>query len=109
MNLLRGDIWYADLEPTTGSEIGKKRPCVILSSNVVNRKRRTVVVVPLSTAPIAIPPITVPVISGGRNAVAVIDQIRAIAKERIGNRVGFMSPEDMDMVEAAVRRVLALA
>jgi len=109
MNLLRGDIWYADLEPTTGSEIGKKRPCVIFSSNIVNRTRRTVVVVPLSTSPKSIPPISIPVISGGRDAVAVIDQIRAIAKERIGNRIGFMSAEDMAMIEKAVRRVLGMA
>jgi len=31
MNLLRGEIWWVDLNPTRGSEINKKRPCVILS------------------------------------------------------------------------------
>ena len=72
MNLLRGEVWWVDLNPTKGSEINKKRPCVILSADILNQRRRTVVVVPLSTAPTVRPPVTVAVSSGGRPAVAVI-------------------------------------
>ena len=106
MKLRRGDIWYVDLDPTRGGEINKKRPCVILTANALNDSRKTVVVIPLSTSPVARPPLTVPVISAGRPAVAVIDQITAKTKERFGNRIGSLSPDDMDVIEQAIRRVL---
>ncbi|WP_332308286.1 type II toxin-antitoxin system PemK/MazF family toxin, partial [Desulfonatronovibrio magnus] len=48
--IMRGDVWWVSLDPTQGSEIKKTRPCVVLSHNTINKLRRTVVVVPLSTA-----------------------------------------------------------
>ena len=44
----RGDIWWIALDPTLGSEIRKTRPCVVISVKVLNERRRTVIVVPLS-------------------------------------------------------------
>ena len=108
MNLVRGDVWWVDLEPTRGSEINKRRPCVVLSVDPLNQRRRTVVVVPLSTSPVAHPPLTVAVNAGGRSAVAVLDQIRATAKERFANRMGALSPAEMDEVEESLREVLGL-
>jgi mRNA interferase MazF len=60
------------------SQISMTRPCLIISSNVINERRRTVVVVPLSTSPQASPPLMVPVLCAGRSVVAVIDQVRAV-------------------------------
>ena len=51
MKIERGDIWWMNLDPTIGAEIKKKRPCVILSANEINRIRATPVVVPLSSSP----------------------------------------------------------
>jgi mRNA interferase MazF len=81
--MTRGDVWWVALDPGQGSEIKKTRPCVVLTHNTLNQLRKTVVVVPLSTAAKPHPPITVPVICQGRAAVAVIDQIRAVAKHRL--------------------------
>jgi mRNA interferase MazF len=104
----RGELWWVRLDPTLGSEIKKTRPCVVLSSTVLNERRHTVVVVPLSTsAPIA-PPLTVQVDCAGRSVVAVIDQIRAVAKERLDRRIGDLSPQDLGAVEDGLRRVLEL-
>ncbi len=108
MNLRRGDVWWVDLDPTRGGEIDKKRPCVIVSSDVLNLHRKTVVVVPLSTSAVVRPPITVAVISGGRHAVAVTDQITAKTKERFGNRIGSLSEAEMHDIEDALREVLGL-
>ena len=58
---LRGEVWWVSLDPTQGSEIKKTRPCLVLSSSVLNRLRQTVVVVPYSTDAGSHPPITVPV------------------------------------------------
>ncbi|MGZ3578481.1 MAG: type II toxin-antitoxin system PemK/MazF family toxin, partial [Syntrophales bacterium] len=42
----RGDIYWVNLDPTVGSEIRKKRPCVLIGATPINEARRTVVVVP---------------------------------------------------------------
>lgn len=104
----RGEVWWVRLDPTLGSEIAKTRPCVILSGNVFNRLRRTVVVIPLSTSPQASIPLLVSVQCDGRNVVAVTDQIRAIAKQRLDKRLGELSTKDLEAVEQGVREVLEL-
>ena len=104
----RGEVWWVRLDPTLGSEIAKTRPCVIVSGNVFNRLRRTVMVIPLSTSPQPGTPLLVPVRCDGREVVAVTDQIRAIAKQRLDKRVGDLSAEDFEAVEQGVREVLEL-
>jgi mRNA interferase MazF len=109
MNLLRGEIWWVDLNPTRGSESNKKRPCVVLSVDVINQRRKTVVVVPLSTASTVRPPLTVAVACAGRPAVAVMDQIRATAKERFGNRIGTATAAEMEALEQSLREILSIS
>jgi mRNA interferase MazF len=104
----RGQIWWVNLDPTRGREIRKQRPCVVVSSNVVNRLRSTPVVVPLSTSATAAPPLVVSVPSAGKDSVGVIDQIRAVDKGRFVNTTGSVSEEDLARLEEAIREVLAL-
>jgi mRNA interferase MazF len=104
----RGEIWWANLDPTVGSEIQKTRPCVVISNSVVNQHRRTVVIVPLSSSPRAAPPVLVSVTCSGRPAVAVIDQVRAIARERLVERIELLSAEHLGAIEDALREILEL-
>lgn len=104
----RGEIWWVCLDPTRGSEIRKTRPCVVVSADEVNRQRRTPVVVPLSAAPGAAPPVVVSVPSAGRDSVAVVDQVRAVDKTRFVRTSGSLSREEMGAIESALRRVLGL-
>jgi mRNA interferase MazF len=104
----RGEVWWARLDPTLGSEIAKTRPCIIVSGNIFNRLRRTVVVIPLSTSPQPGAPLLVPVRCDGRQVVAVTDQVRAIAKQRLQKRLAELSSEDLEAVEQGVREVLEL-
>lgn len=108
MNPRRGEIWWAALDPTLGSEMAKTRPCLILSTNVVNAYRRTVVVIPLSSSPSSFPPITVSVECAGRPAVAVIDQMRAVSKQRLRSLIGPASAAELEAVEAALKHILEL-
>ncbi len=105
----RGEVWWVRLDPVLGSEIAKTRPCLILSSNILNERRRTVVVVPLSSSPQASPPILVPIRCDGAEVVAVTDQIRAVSKQRLDRCMDTLSPEDLEAVEAGVREILDLA
>ena len=104
----RGSIWWVDLDPTRGAEIRKQRPAVVLSANGLNRVRRTVVIVPLSTGPSPRPPINVAVPSAGADSVAVCDQIRAVDRTRLGRLAGVLSRTDLRAVEDGVRAVLVL-
>jgi mRNA interferase MazF len=103
-----GDIWWVDFDPTQGSEIRKSRPAVVITADGLNRARRTVVVVPLSTGPQPRPPIIVATPSAGTASVAICDQVRAVDKRRLGRNDGRLSREDLRAVEDCLRRVLEL-
>ncbi len=104
----RGSIWWVELDPARGAEIQKTRPAVVLTADGLNRVRRTVVVVPLSTGPAPRPPVVVAVSSAGEGSVAVCDQIRAVDKSRLTRGGRALSREDLRAVEAGVRAVLVL-
>jgi mRNA interferase MazF len=104
----RGDIWWVILDPAEGSELRKTRPAVVITADALNRARRTVVVVPLSTGPEPRPPIVIATPSAGPRSVAVCDQLRAVDKHRLTRAYGRLSASDLGTVEEGVRRVLNL-
>jgi mRNA interferase MazF len=104
----RGEVWWVSLDPTQGAEIKKTRPCVILGGDTLNRLRRTVIVVPLSTAASPHPPITLQVTCKNKQVVAVIDQIRAVAKHRLSARLDVLSQKDMDSISTVVSTILEI-
>jgi mRNA interferase MazF len=104
----RGEIWWVALDPTLGSEIRKTRPCVVISVKVLNERRRTVIVVPLSSSPKASPPILIPISCDGHQTVAVSDQIRAVTKERLRSRLGVVTKEEMAELEGGLRQIMQL-
>ena len=81
---------------------------MVLTENALNRGRRTVVVVPLSIGPAPRPPIVVATASAGETSVAVCDQIRAVDKVRLMQRLGDLAAADLRAVEDGVRLVLGL-
>ena len=104
----RGEIWWVALDPALGSEIRKTRPCVVISVKVLNETRRTVIVVPLSSSPKPSPPILIPILCDGHPAVAVSDQIRAVAKERLRSRLGVVTTEEMAELGEGLRQIMQL-
>lgn len=104
----RGEVWWVDLDPTRGSELRKRRPALILSVDALNRARRTVVVVPLSSSPEPRPPLVVPVPSAGPGSVAICDQLRAVDKRRLVRVFGRVENAELRAVEDGVRVVLGL-
>ncbi|HAU1603702.1 TPA: type II toxin-antitoxin system PemK/MazF family toxin [Legionella pneumophila] len=104
----RGDIYWIDLNPTTGSEINKQRPCVLVGATPINQARHTVVVVPLSTSAKARPPITISVSCLNKQVTAVCDQIRTVDKSRLKSFIGTLSYGDLNSLEDGLRQVLCL-
>lgn len=109
----RGEIYYADLNPTVGSEINKRHPCIIVSNDANNRGASTVTVLPITSNTTKIFPFEVALTrkeSGlPKDSKAQTQQIRTIAKQRItGPVAGRLNGEKMREVEAAIRLHLAI-
>ena len=105
----RGQVHWVALDPVRGSEIAKTRPCVILSANEINSRRKTVVIVPLTSTPqTASFPLLVAVPSAGVNSKVRPDQIRCIDKTRLLGVMGCVSDGDLNLIADAVSKVLGL-
>jgi mRNA interferase MazF len=106
--ILRGDVWWVSLDPTQGAEIQKTRSCLVLTSDVLNHLRQTVVVVPFSTSARPHPPISVAVTCQGKSVVAIIDQIRAVSRHRLKTKIETASPATVRTVTKALEQILEL-
>lgn len=104
----RGEIYYIDIPFYTGSEITKNRPGIIVSCDALNNVGSLATVVYLSASPKRMSPSHVEVYSSYRPSTAMCEQIYTIDKSRIGNYVGELSQDEMEQVDAAIRRTLGL-
>lgn len=103
----RGETYWVNLDPTVGSEIRKKRPCIIISATPINRARRTVIAIPLSSSGKSFPPLSIPIQCLNKNTIAVCDQIRAIDKSRLLNPIGKITDKELKHLEEALSQILA--
>ncbi len=92
MVISRFDVFMVDLDPTKGSEIKKKRPCVIISPDEMNKYLNTVITVPL-TSVIKGYPSRVSCVFKSKKGEIALDQIRTIDKTRLVNRMGKLNEE----------------
>ena len=90
----RYDIYWADLNPTQGSEINKTRPCVIISPDELNDYLNTVVIAPLTSQVRAYYPFRVTVSVKGKAGQIAIDQVRVIDKKRLKGRLDTLTADD---------------
>jgi mRNA interferase MazF len=109
----RGEIYYASLSPTIGSEVSKRRPVLIVSNNANNRAANTVTILPLTSSVSRVYPFEVklePSESGlPKPSKVQAQQIRTISKQRLTQqRLGNLSQEIMQLVDAAIRLHLCL-
>jgi mRNA interferase MazF len=104
----RGEIWWVDFDVVDDGEVRRMRPAVVVTTDALNRARRTVMVVPLASGPQPRPPIVVATPSAGEGRVAVCDQARAVDKGRLTRTAGQLSAADLKAIEDGLRRVLEL-
>jgi mRNA interferase MazF len=107
--ILRGEIRWADLSPTRGREQAGQRPVLILSQDVFNERSGTVIAIALTSQPQRAGfPLTLELQSAGqpKRSWAKISQIRTLAVERIGKRLGEAMPEELVQVLEGLNEVL---
>jgi mRNA interferase MazF len=113
----RGEVYAVDLEPVRGSESNKVRPVVVVSNDTANATaarlgRGVITVVPVTLNADRLYPFQVllPALTTGlpRDSKAQAEQVRSVAVERIGARLGEVPDELMHQVDEALRLHLAL-
>ena len=100
------DIYLVDLEPTRGAETRKKRPCVALQSDLMNRGTRTVVVAPIlpnhKDWPFAVN--ITPTKGNGLDKERHINlkQLRVVDVSRIDNKQGVLEKRYLESIKDAL-------
>ena len=104
----RGDIWWVNFDPASGSETKKIRPAVIISNDISNMVLSRVVVVPFTSNISRVYPCNVLVNVGGTTGKLMADQIMTADKSRLKKYIGVLNSDDMGKVEVIVRMHLGL-
>ena len=107
--ILRGGIYWADLNPVIGSEQGGLRPVLILSHNVFNERSGTVIAVALTSQPQrAGYPLTFELSSTKlpKKSWVKISQIRTLSVKRIRKKISNISEEELAIVIEGLNEII---
>jgi len=105
VNPARRLIW-ANLDPTLGVEIQKRRPVVVVSNDAINRYSQLVIVVPITTNLNRFSPSHVLLPKGeadlSQDSKVLTEQIRALDKQRLVSKIGTISQQFLLLIEKAI-------
>lgn len=106
----RGQIWFVNLDPIVGHEQAKKRPCLILSSDLFNHgPAELFIVIPLTSKKRNIPfHVAVYPPAGGLLVTSFImcEQVRSVSLHRLSNYLGDVGDNTMHAVEYTLKMLL---
>lgn len=107
--ILRGEVYWANLDPTKGHEQSGQRPVLVLSQDVFNERSGVVIAVALTSQPQRAGfPLTFELTSPGlpKQSWVKISQIRTLSLERIGKRIARVTPEELDQVIEGLNEII---
>jgi len=109
----RGEVYWANLDPTFGTEIAKTRPAVIISNDIGNEHSPRVTIAAITSRGVERVftfEVLVRAGEGGliQTSKVLLNQIRSIDKRRLGRRIGRLSDQRMHEVDEALRFSLVL-
>jgi mRNA interferase MazF len=108
--ILRGEIRWANLNPTRGHEQAGLRPVLILSHDIFNERSGTVIAVAITSQPQRAGfPLTLELMTGDmpKQSWIKISQIRTLSVERIGKVIGRASQEEIAQVIEGLNEIIA--
>lgn len=114
MVIARGEIWWANLSPTQGTEQSGVRPVLIVQMDRANAASPHTIIVPLTTKirqKTLRSHVQLKAGDGGttQDAVILCEQVRVIDKSRLRTRMGTLTSDRMNEVEAALKVILDLS
>jgi mRNA interferase MazF len=89
---LQGEVYWANLDPTIGKEIRKRRPVLVVSPNEMNQNLGTVIAAPVTSTHRPWPTRCRVTYRGRPNSIA-LDQLRCLDVARLGKRIAAIDPE----------------
>ena len=109
----RGELWWANLDPTRGSEQAGSRPILVFQNNLINKFTTTVLAIPLTTnLRRAALPSCVKIVQGEgglpNDSVAICHQLRVLDTSRLRKKIGTIPQSTLEVVEACVQFTLGI-
>ncbi|OGK79335.1 MAG: MazF family transcriptional regulator [Candidatus Rokubacteria bacterium GWC2_70_16] len=97
--ILRGEIYWADLNPVRGREQAGLRPVLVISHDVFNAQSGTVIALAITSQPqragfpltLRLESVRLP-----KPSWIKMSQVRTLSTERLGRRLGAASPDELD-------------
>jgi mRNA interferase MazF len=107
--ILRGDVRWADLNPVRGSEQAGNRPVLVLSQDIFNDRSGTVIAVAITGQPqragfpltFELKSVRIP-----KQSWVKISQIKTLAVERIGKKIGRANPQEIAKVIEGLEEII---
>ena len=96
------DVFWVNLDPVEGSEMAKKRPCVIISPDEMNDYLKTVVIAPLTSTLKSLPS-RVRVFVDRQDGMVALDHIRSVSKTRIGDHIGKLRTSEIQSIKDSIQ------
>ncbi len=107
--ILKGDIVWAELDPTVGNEQAGRRPVLVISNDIFNDRSGTVIVVAVtSQEPRAPYPLTAELSNRDlpKRSWVKIGQIRTLSTQRLGRKIGKASQSDLELVVDGLTEII---
>lgn len=107
--ILRGEVVWADLNPVRGHEQGGLRPVVVISQDVFNARSGTVIAMAVTSQPQRAGfPLTLELTSVKlpKRSWVKISQVRTLSGQRIGKKIGQVSPEELDRLIEGLNEIV---
>ena len=107
--IVRGDIIWADLNPTIGHEQAGKRPVLVLSHEVFNKRSGTVIVVAITSQPQRAGfPLTLELQESNlpKRSWVKISQIRTLSIEHLRKKISVAKPEEINLIIEGLNEII---
>jgi mRNA interferase MazF len=104
----RGDIYWIELDPTVGTETRKKRPCLILSNNIHNKKMPRVIAAPITSQIKTVFPFEMVIQVKDKQGKVMLDQLRCFDKQRLQGKYCELDLIVMKEIEDRLKGLLDL-
>ena len=113
MSIKRGDIYFANLNPVTGSEQGGVRPVLVIQNDIGNNYSPTTIVAAITSklTKAKLPThVEIPALRSklDRDSVVLLEQIRTVDKKRLQEKIAHLDKETAERVNEALQISLGL-